>query len=131
MLVAADAYAVSAEVLDDGKGLVAGVALSGLANLWAHADVVGCSTLGEEVRQTAHGEPELSHEGLDLLSTTRTWCRRPVWCPLQGEHPAPHDPRAAGSSRRPRREVPRNNQSSPSWEPCALALVKRTSLRLH
>jgi signal transduction histidine kinase len=41
--VAADAHSVSVEVLDDGKGLVDGVALSGLANLRTRAESIGGS----------------------------------------------------------------------------------------
>jgi signal transduction histidine kinase len=41
--LAADAHAVSVEVLDDGKGLAQGVELSGLANLRARAERLGGS----------------------------------------------------------------------------------------
>lgn len=43
VLVAADAQSVSVEVLDDGKGLVDGVTLSGLANLRTRAESLGGS----------------------------------------------------------------------------------------
>jgi signal transduction histidine kinase len=43
VFVAADAQSVSIEVLDDGKGVVEGVALSGLANLRTRAEALGGS----------------------------------------------------------------------------------------
>ena len=43
VLLSADAHGVSVEVLDDGKGLVDGVVLSGLANLRSRAEVLGGS----------------------------------------------------------------------------------------